>query len=57
MGTVLVACGRKLQKRIPLHMYKRSGAVCNSSDCEIPLASEESRTSGERSPGYTFTTE
>lgn len=35
------------KKRIPLRMYKRSGAVCISSDYEIPLASEESRTSAE----------
>lgn len=30
-------------KRIPLRMYKRSGAVCIGSDYEIPLASEESK--------------
>lgn len=30
-------------KRIPLRMYKRSGAVCMGSDYEIPLASEESK--------------
>lgn len=43
-------------KRIPLHMYKRSGAVCSNSGCEIPLASEESRTSGAHSPGCTLRT-
>lgn len=36
---------KKKKKRISLHTYKRSGAACNSSACEIPLASEESRTS------------
>lgn len=35
------------KKRIPLRMYKRSGALCISPDYEIPLASEESRTSEE----------
>lgn len=44
-------------KRIPLRMYKRSGAVCISTGYEIPLASEESRTSEESGPGFTFRTE
>lgn len=51
VGTVLVggSC-----KRIPLHMYKRSGAVCNGSDCEIPLASEESRNEWRAQPRLYF---
>lgn len=43
-GPVGGSCKKK--KRIPLHVYKRSGAACNSSGCEIPPASEESRTGG-----------
>lgn len=51
-------CGlwEEAAKRIPLRMYKRSGAACISSDYEIPLASEESRRREERGPGCAFTT-